>query len=87
MRKDAYICDVCGITKQEANHWFKGYVMCDGPLVVGKETKAVGFLVVPWTTEVLSHLFGSHALPEADAHLCGQQHAIEWANAQLSKSS
>lgn len=78
-----YSCDVCGIIKGSNNNWYKGYVMDAGPLRVGVTARTVGFVVVPWDVNTLSTHFGNHPLAEPDAHLCGQEHAMQWASKTL----
>lgn len=84
---NSYKCDICDRMKSENNHWFKGYLIDEGPLCIGlvnvAHTKAVGVIIVPWDVDTLSVPLGSHLLPKPDAHLCGEEHAMQWASKAL----
>jgi len=62
MKLQGYKCDVCGIAKQEANHWWKGYVAPSG-----------GIMIFPWDQSyslLEAHLCGEqHAITWASQNL------------------
>jgi hypothetical protein len=83
---NSYKCDVCGKMKETTNRWYKGYLINEGPLGIGlieAHSETVGVMVVPWDIDTLSVPLGSHLLPKPNAHLCGQEHALQWASKQL----
>lgn len=55
--KPTYVCDVCGATRKEANHWFLAWPMPNGCL-----------MIAPWDVPQST---GYHDLPDMK-HLCGQ---------------
>lgn len=85
---DTYACNVCQVQKKEANHWFHAHV-------VGS-----GVVLIPWSEawtiggELRVHSESSDEkglvaaqVANADAHLCGLEHALQWAGKQLTKVS
>lgn len=80
---NSYKCDICGRMKEENNHWFKGFLLNQGLRVVGKDTGTVGLMIVPWDTTHFDTLGAPKPLPKADAHLCGHEHAMQWASKNL----
>lgn len=87
MKSESFKCDVCQVEKTASNHWFKGYLIDAGELnsPMASVQKSAGIMIIPWDVKTFSTPFKNHGLPEADAHLCGEQHAIQWANQQLSR--
>lgn len=78
----SYRCDICSIEKQQSNHWLKGY------LLYAESTGAGGIIIVPWASDDVAMTDEGQVrlrLLEADAHLCGEAHAIEWASKNLAK--
>ena len=83
---NTHSCDICGVHKKEANHWFHGHI-------VGS-----GVALIPWSESwsILGELSSLHegksdtltptaAVDTAAAHLCGIEHALQWAGKHLSK--
>ncbi len=68
---EAYQCDVCGISKKEANHWWRGYSLGGG-----------GVLIVPWDRLPFERLAPDQPVAP-QVHLCGEQHALKWASENL----
>lgn len=69
MKIDTHACDICNVQKKEVNHWFKGYVFHSG------ESPCVS--IYPWES-MKQELHG-------EIHLCGIEHAMQWAGRELSK--
>lgn len=34
MKVDTYKCDICGIQKQDANHWFRAFTVPGGAIIL-----------------------------------------------------
>lgn len=67
------------------NHWFKGYQINAGALSskMAFQDLTVGVMVIPWDVQAFDEPFIRIILPEADAHLCGEAHVLEWVSHQL----
>jgi len=86
MKLETYKCDVCGVQKQESNHWLKGYLIDSGRINSAEAVKGktVGAMIIPWDVKEFSRPWNAVALlPEPDAHLCGPGHALEWMSKQV----
>lgn len=71
MKVDTYQCEICGVQKAAANHWWKVYP------VLG------GLIILEWDAELVN---GIHPT-ETPAHLCGESHTLEWVSKRLTKAS
>ena len=71
---DTYACNVCQVQKKEANHWMHGHLI------------GTGVAIFPWGMATVPEDPGMIALTidNADAHLCGLEHALQWAGKELS---
>lgn len=75
MRKDTFTCDVCGVERKDANHWFVLSFRNDGH-VEGVEV-GISVLIYYWTDKTAK-------LPNV-RHACGQQCVLKHINEFLSK--
>jgi hypothetical protein len=64
-------CDVCGIAKQAANHWWRGRLV----------PRTGGVMIFPAATA------GTMKRKPGDVDLCGQAHAHAWIDGYLQQPS
>jgi hypothetical protein len=83
---DTYACNVCQVQKKEANHWLHGHVVGAGIVLIPWSEKWTvgGDLRVVEGTAIKSAKCMA-AIENADAHLCGLEHAMQWAAKELGK--
>lgn len=60
-----YKCDVCGVLKQEANHWFRAFLRKSG-------SEGLSFILILWEGR-----YPATIGQPADMHLCGLQCATK----------
>jgi len=82
MKVDTYKCDICGIEKKDANHWWKA-------AEVTQDGKPAGIIISQWKTR-----FYVPTIPEMQAyrnffdagresHFCGENHVFQWVSEKL----
>lgn len=70
-----YACDICSTQKKNTNRWWKVF------LLKGDEGQPAGVVMLEWDiNEVTTSKarFGGFTTEDADAHLCGVGHLMEW---------
>lgn len=68
-----YKCDICGAEKRAANHWWLATRGNHGAITILPWSVVIAGIDVP----VL------RTGEQADAHLCGEQHVLEWISKNL----
>lgn len=70
---ETYKCEMCEKRRNDdSNHWLHGHLV------------GTGIMLLAWCDVIRSdQMERSHQ--NADAHLCGQDHAIQWVSKELSK--
>lgn len=75
MEVKTFACDICGIHKKDANHWWK--------IVRVNSDGQPGMLIVEWSITTLEGIedFEGNVV----AHLCGSDHVTQWLSKNIFK--
>jgi len=73
MKVETFACDVCQVQKKAANHWWRVYA----PLPEG------GVLVLPWDSGLQ---LPGYLEAKEPAHICGENHVLQWISEHLTKA-
>ena len=67
MKIDSWSCDICGVQKQRTNHWFRGYQLSAG-----------GIVIIPWDAPPTAD-----NVEDFEKHLCGADCSTQWLSKTL----
>lgn len=67
-KKEAYTCDVCGVERMEANHWFKMRRASSNNRFDGNDLLVIG----RWEWKAVNYAIDSQQEYSDMIHLCGQ---------------